>query len=72
MTQAECKERLDTEYFGCKKFYMLSLGKNICIDAKKKGNFARFINHSCDPNLVSSKWSAKGRPRMAFFAVKIT
>jgi len=26
------------------------------INAEKKGNYTRFINHSCDPNCVAEKW----------------
>jgi euchromatic histone-lysine N-methyltransferase len=45
-----------------------------CIDAKFYGNFARFINHSCNPNLTSVKVFADHQdlrfPRIAFFANK--
>lgn len=27
-------------------------GKYFCIDARKRGNIARFIRHSCEPNAV--------------------
>merc|ERR1712228_505367 len=30
--------------------YMFRVDDNLIIDATKKGNLARFINHSCDPN----------------------
>ena len=32
---------------------MLSLDKDLVIDARLKANHARFINHSCDPNCIS-------------------
>lgn len=38
------------------RFYFLSLDGNEFIDAQKKGNLARFINHSCRPNCVTQKW----------------
>jgi SET domain-containing protein len=37
-------------------FYFLTLNGQECIDARKKGNFARFINHSCKPNSMTQKW----------------
>jgi SET domain-containing protein len=37
-------------------FYTLTLTGNECIDASRKGNVARFINHSCDPNCITQKW----------------
>ncbi|KAK4881578.1 hypothetical protein RN001_004897 [Aquatica leii] len=43
-----------------------------CIDAKRYGNFARFINHSCDANLVPIRVFIEHQdirfPRIAFFA----
>uniref|UniRef100_A0A1I7XFK3 Histone-lysine N-methyltransferase n=1 Tax=Heterorhabditis bacteriophora TaxID=37862 RepID=A0A1I7XFK3_HETBA len=32
------------------KHYMMALDNHRVIDCKKKGNVARFLNHSCDPN----------------------
>ena len=47
-------------------------GEIYCIDARRYGNIARFINHSCDPNLVPVKVFIDHRdlkfPRIAFFA----
>ncbi|CAI4225702.1 unnamed protein product [Auanema sp. JU1783] len=42
---AQCKN--DEE-----KHYMMQLDKNRVIDCKYKGNVARFLNHSCDPNCI--------------------
>ncbi|CAH1999344.1 unnamed protein product [Acanthoscelides obtectus] len=45
-----------------------------CVDAKRYGNFARFINHSCTPNLHPVKVFIDHQdlrfPRIAFFALK--
>ena len=30
--------------------FLFSVDNNICIDAGRRGNDARFINHSCNPN----------------------
>lgn len=38
-------------------YYFMYLVKNMYIDAKHYGNNARFINHSCDPNAESNKWT---------------
>lgn len=43
-----------------------------CIDAKNYGNFARFINHSCDANLLPIRVFVEHQdlrlPRIALFA----
>lgn len=39
------------------KYFFFSLGKNFYIDATVYGNEARFINHSCTPNVAPYKWS---------------
>jgi histone-lysine N-methyltransferase ASH1L len=40
------------------------------IDARRKGNEARFINHSCDPNCVFQKVNVNGLPRIAVLCIK--
>ncbi|XP_054726099.1 nuclear receptor binding SET domain protein isoform X2 [Anastrepha obliqua] len=51
-------------------FYFLSVEKDYIIDAGPKGNLARFMNHSCDPNCETQKWSVNGLNRIALFAIK--
>lgn len=42
------------------------------IDAAEKGNAARFINHSCQPNCVVERWQCGEQMRLGIFAaVKI-
>ena len=31
-------------------FYIMELENGLYVDGKRKGNFSRFINHSCSPN----------------------
>ncbi|XP_037945605.1 probable histone-lysine N-methyltransferase Mes-4 [Teleopsis dalmanni] len=50
-------------------FYYLSLEKDRIIDAGPKGNLARFINHSCQPNCEAQKWSINGITRIGLFAL---
>lgn len=46
------------KYKNDRHFYFLTLVGSECIDASRKGNWARFINHSCNPNCVTQKWHA--------------
>jgi hypothetical protein len=39
------------------KLYMMDLGiPGYFLDSEKKGNYSRFINHSCEPNCMLQKW----------------
>lgn len=49
-------------------YYFLTLTKDLVIDAERKGNMARFMNHSCDPNCESEKWTVNGNTRVGIFA----
>eukprot|EP01132_Coremiostelium_polycephalum_P011342 gene11342-13889_t len=53
-----------------KYFYYLTLDSKECLDASKKGNLARFINHSCDPNCETQKWTVDGEIKIGIFAIK--
>jgi len=48
--------------------YVMSLIHGTVIDSTIKGNWARFINHSCEPNCVAEKWLVNGEYRMGIFA----
>nr|XP_029512059.1 histone-lysine N-methyltransferase NSD2-like [Oncorhynchus nerka] len=39
------------------------------IDAGPKGNYSRFMNHSCQPNCDTQKWTVNGDTRVGLFAV---
>ncbi|CAG0920036.1 unnamed protein product [Notodromas monacha] len=53
-----------------KHYYFLTLDSNRIIDAGPKGNLARFMNHSCEPNCVTQKWSVAGDDRVGLFALR--
>ena len=44
------------------------LGTGLVIDASQKSNHARFMNHSCDPNCETQKWTVRGETRIGIFA----
>lgn len=64
---AELEKRLN-EYSGERHFYCLTLSNGETIDAGRKGNISRFINHSCNPNCVTQKWQVLGEMRIGIFA----
>jgi hypothetical protein len=41
-------------------FYMCEIAKDFIIDATRKGNASRYLNHSCQPNCRLEKWSDLG------------
>ncbi|VVC99115.1 unnamed protein product [Leptidea sinapis] len=48
--------------------YFMSLKGDTVIDATMKGNISRFINHSCEPNAETQKWTVNGELRIGFFS----
>ncbi|KAK8784056.1 hypothetical protein V5799_009582 [Amblyomma americanum] len=48
-------------------YYFMALRSDEIIDATQKGNVSRFINHSCDPNCETQKWTVNGELRIGFF-----
>ena len=40
------------------------------IDASKKGNISRFMNHSCNPNCQLQKWVVGSQMRIGIFTIK--
>lgn len=50
--------------------YLMSTSHNEVIDPAYKGNMARFINHSCDPNCETQKWNVLGEVCVGIFAKK--
>ncbi|XP_019849341.1 PREDICTED: histone-lysine N-methyltransferase NSD2-like [Amphimedon queenslandica] len=68
---AAVQERLKkTQEASVSSFYFLTLERNLIIDARVKSNHARFINHSCDPNCETQKWTVNGETRIGIFAIK--
>lgn len=53
-----------------KHYYFMALRSDAVIDATTRGNISRFINHSCDPNAETQKWTVNGELRIGFFCTK--
>lgn len=53
---------------GERHVFQMDMGNDQIIDARYKGNLARFINHSCDPNCMLNKWSVNGITSIGIFA----
>ncbi|KAH8383978.1 hypothetical protein KR009_011560 [Drosophila setifemur] len=51
-------------------YYFLGVEKDFIIDAGPKGNLARFMNHSCEPNCATQKWNVNCIHRVGLFAIK--
>ncbi|XP_068441895.1 histone-lysine N-methyltransferase, H3 lysine-36 specific [Clinocottus analis] len=69
--EEECRARIKhaQENDIC-NFYMLTLNKDRIIDAGPKGNQARFMNHCCQPNCETQKWTVNGDTRVGLFALQ--
>jgi SET domain-containing protein len=50
--------------------YFMRLSADEVIDATRCGNIARFINHSCSPNLETQKWAVGGEMCIGLFALR--
>lgn len=53
-----------------KHHYFMALRSDEIIDATCKGNLTRFINHSCEPNCETEKWTVNGDLRIGFFTIR--
>jgi len=69
LNSEEGKDRLQM-YSKSTCTYMMKLGSYEVIDPTFKGNMARFINHSCDPNCETQKWNVLGETCVGIFAIK--
>ncbi|XP_075774827.1 histone-lysine N-methyltransferase, H3 lysine-36 specific isoform X3 [Pelodiscus sinensis] len=68
--EEECRARIrHAQEHDITNFYMLTLDKDRIIDAGPKGNHARFMNHCCQPNCETQKWSVNGDTRVGLFAL---
>ncbi|KAK9063076.1 hypothetical protein SSX86_016946 [Deinandra increscens subsp. villosa] len=71
ISSEEAKLRSHTyEAQGLRDAYIISLNANYYIDATKKGSLGRFINHSCQPNCETRKWTVLGETRVGIFATQ--
>ncbi|KNC98643.1 uncharacterized protein SPPG_06324 [Spizellomyces punctatus DAOM BR117] len=71
ITGAMFKKRIqEYDKQGRKHFYFMSLKANEFIDASKKGNMSRFMNHSCSPNCALHKWVVGSNWRIGIFALR--
>ena len=51
-------------------YYYMVMDNSRVIDAGPKGNIARFMNHSCNPNCETQKWTVNGDTRIGLFALE--
>lgn len=58
------------EKIGVSDCYLFALDQEYVIDATFYGNKARYINHSCDPNLAAEKIVVDGKTHIVFTATR--
>jgi hypothetical protein len=51
-------------------FYVMALSPGYYVDAREYANFARFINHSCDPNCKVASINVKGYIRNGIYSIR--
>ncbi|GFG33740.1 hypothetical protein Cfor_05481 [Coptotermes formosanus] len=57
----------ETKDIGC---YMFRIDDQLVVDATMRGNAARFINHSCEPNCYSRVVDILGKKHILIFALR--
>ncbi|XP_067008061.2 histone-lysine N-methyltransferase NSD2 [Anabrus simplex] len=68
--EAEYRRRLERKHQEKdENYYFLTIDKDRMLDAGPKGNIARFMNHSCQPNCETQKWTVNGDTRVGLFAL---
>ncbi|KAF6266782.1 hypothetical protein COO60DRAFT_1265640 [Scenedesmus sp. NREL 46B-D3] len=55
---------------GQRHYYFMNIGNGEVIDACRKGNHARFINHSCEPNCETQKWMVRGELAIGLYTLR--
>ncbi|XP_044575684.1 histone-lysine N-methyltransferase NSD2 isoform X1 [Cotesia glomerata] len=69
--EAEYKRRIKTKKeLRNENYYFLTIDNYRMIDAELKGNLSRFMNHSCQPNCETQKWTVNGDTRIGLFALR--
>lgn len=69
INEATCRERVTRgSDEGVDNYYMLTIDKDCIIDAGPMANLSRFMNHSCNPNCETQKWTVNGEMRVGLFA----
>ncbi|XP_055853049.1 histone-lysine N-methyltransferase trithorax [Episyrphus balteatus] len=67
-TLADKRERFyDNKGIGC---YMFKIDEHFVVDATMRGNAARFINHSCEPNCYSKVVDILGHKHIIIFSLR--
>lgn len=74
LTENQRKQRVrDIERIGKRDYYLARLSrgpKGLTLDGGAKGNLARFINTSCNPNCVMHEWIDGSMSRLGLFATE--
>ncbi|EFC50365.1 predicted protein, partial [Naegleria gruberi] len=58
------------EQIGIGSSYLFRLDNDLIIDATKRGNLARFINHSCDPNCCARIIEVDKQKKVCIYALR--
>ncbi|EJD51992.1 histone methyltransferase [Auricularia subglabra TFB-10046 SS5] len=64
---ADRREKL-YERQGIGSSYLFRIDEELVVDATKKGNLGRLINHSCDPNCTAKIISVNGVKKIVIYA----
>ncbi|XP_046382551.1 histone-lysine N-methyltransferase NSD2 [Ischnura elegans] len=70
INEAECHRRMERMHrLKDENYYFLTIDKDHILDAGPKGNLSRFMNHSCNPNCETQKWTVGRETRVGLFAL---